>query len=79
MLRPMPPHGARTACTSSYLANEPCFRVAARYRHHLTDARTFQAITMEEAVGVLRVTCGAPWVESFFRRYLDYSRAAREQ
>jgi hypothetical protein len=60
-------------------ANEPCFRVAARYRQHLTDGRSFQSMTLEEAVGVLRVTCGAPWVESFSHRYLDYSRAAREQ
>jgi hypothetical protein len=54
--------------------NEECYRVVTEYERHLQDWRSFQRMTLEEAVAALRVTSGAPWVEAFQRRYLDYGR-----
>lgn len=57
------------------VANEACYRVASAYQRHLLDLRSFQRLTLEEAVAALRLTSGQPWVEAFHRRYLDYDRA----
>jgi hypothetical protein len=56
------------------VANEECYGVVAEYERHVQDRRSFQRMTLEEAAAALRVTSGAPWVEAFQRRYLDYGR-----
>jgi hypothetical protein len=50
--------------------NEACYRVVNAYQRHVRDGRTFQRLTIEEAVAVLDVTSGASWVSEFRRRYL---------
>jgi hypothetical protein len=52
------------------VANEACYRVVNAYERHLQNHRTFQRLTLEEVVGALRVTSGAPWIEAFHQRYL---------
>lgn len=56
------------------VANEACYRALSRYESHLTSNRTFQRMTLEEAVAALRVTSGAAWVEAFRQRYLELPR-----
>ncbi len=52
-------------------ANEPSYRVVPEYQRNLKAHRTFQRMTLEECVGALQATVGAPWVHAFGRRYLD--------
>lgn len=53
-------------------ANEPSYRVVPEYQRHLETHRTFQRMTLEECVGALQATVGAPWVDAFGRRYLGW-------
>ena len=55
-------------------ANEACYHVAAAYQRHLRDRRTFQRLTLEEAVAVLRLAGAGSWVDELAGRYLDYQR-----
>jgi hypothetical protein len=55
------------------VVNEACYRVVNAYERHLRNHLTFQRLTLEEAVAVLRATNGAPWVEAFRERYLNGS------
>jgi hypothetical protein len=57
------------------VANEACYRVAHEYQRHLLDRSTFERLSLEEAVAALQAKADAPWVEAFYRRYLDYRRA----
>jgi hypothetical protein len=56
------------------VANEACYRVVNAYVAKLREHRTFQRMTLEEAVAALRVTCDGEWVEAFQERYLRYAR-----
>lgn len=53
------------------VANEACYRIVNAYERHLRGPRTFQRLTLEEAVAALRVASGGSWVNAFSRRYLD--------
>lgn len=56
-------------------ANQRCHRVVDDYERTLVDAETFQRLTLEELVAVLRLYSSADWIAEFHRRYLDYPRA----
>jgi hypothetical protein len=53
--------------------NEPCRRAAQAYRDHLSDASSFDAVTLETLVAALEAE-GAPWVSELRDRYLGWSR-----
>ena len=54
--------------------NQPCYAVAADYQRHLCRTDSFQHLTLEEAVGVLRAVDSRDWVEAFNDRHLGDSR-----
>ena len=58
-------------------ANEPCYAVAADYQRLLRRTDSFQRLTLEEMVGVLRLVDDRDWVEAFHDRYLDYGKDGR--
>lgn len=57
------------------VANTASYRVVDAYRRRLLGSRTFQRTSLEEVVAALQLTSGAPWVDAFHHRYLDYRRA----
>ncbi|WP_052669076.1 PGN_0703 family putative restriction endonuclease [Nitriliruptor alkaliphilus] len=57
------------------VANAASYRVVDAYRRRLLGSRTFQRTSLEEVVAALQLTSGAPWVDAFHHRYLDYRRA----
>ena len=54
--------------------NTACEEAVADYRHCLSDARTFEAWTLEAFVACLRQHTDAAWGRLFYDRYLDLSR-----
>ena len=54
--------------------NTPCAQAVAAYRQCLSDARTFEAWTLETFVSRLRKHTDADWVQLFYDHYLDLSR-----
>jgi hypothetical protein len=54
--------------------NVRCTAAARRYRHCLTDSRSFDARTLEELVQALRLTTDDVWPEAVYERYLDLPR-----
>ena len=54
--------------------NTTCEAALPTYRHCLSDARTFEAWTLEAFVSCLRQHTDDDWVQLFYDRYLDLSR-----
>ena len=54
--------------------NCACANVVSEYRACLSDASTFDAWTLEDAVDALRREDAGPWVEKFNDRYLNLSK-----
>lgn len=54
--------------------NEPCRRAAQVYRDYLSDASTFDAVTLETLVGALEAEGCAPWASELRDRYLGWSK-----
>lgn len=56
--------------------NQRCYQVGSRYERLLRDADSFQRLTLEEFVAVLRLATSAPWVREFHHRYLNHKKTA---
>jgi hypothetical protein len=50
--------------------NAPCDFAAREYERLLLDSRSFERLTLERIVSVIRETVSPPWVEAFNDRYL---------
>lgn len=57
--------------------NERCARAAARYGECLTDARTFELLTLERVIATLRKHANASWVGELEDRYLGWEKVDR--
>lgn len=54
--------------------NEPCRAAAQLYREYLSDARAFDAVTLETVVAAIARETTAPWIEEVRRRYLGWAK-----
>ena len=54
--------------------NEPCRRAAQLYADYLTDARTFEAITLERVVDAIIASTDATWIRDVRDRYLNWAK-----
>jgi hypothetical protein len=57
--------------------NTRCSEAVVAYERCLSDTRTFAGWTLERVVEALRRHSDAPWIQSFFERYLDFERVDR--
>jgi hypothetical protein len=60
-------------------ANLYCRETVRKYRECLSDSATFDAWTLEEVVSILKLIIAKPWVEEFWKRYLDFSQLYRNE
>lgn len=54
--------------------NEACGEAVRKYREHLADGRTFEAVTLEAVVAAIEVETGAPWIGEVRERYLGWGK-----
>jgi hypothetical protein len=57
--------------------NVVCDSAVQRYGEHLSDARTFEAVTLETVIAAIEAETDAAWIRELRARYLGWEKIDR--